>query len=1729
MRGRARRTVLPTPAHRTLRRRALRWILRGALVLLGLVLLASAALIFVLATETGSEWAVRRVVQSIDEGIPGSIEFEYGGGTLLGDIRVRNVVIRDPAGYEVVRVADASARIDLWRLFDSVARFTDVRLGGVDVTVRQRKKWLGIVRAFREPVPEAERGRRPPGPWLFDLPDIKMAGVRVAVDLPPAAMTVRIPELDVSLLAGRGSHRVQADARGEVDVRRMGPAARTDRVAFDGRVESRTGRPVDAEAHLEQEGDSAAVRFGVDDAGLHAALRGDERGLDLERYLPAGIPGLRPGRARDLDVTADGPAEALAFHASARTDAGAALVDGRLESAAQARTLTATVHLDDARPVRLGAAGAPPGLAVSLDADLRADLSRPAVEADLTGVEITGADVPGGPWAGAARGDRSGGAVSLLAVDGTLAVAASVDLAQGGPEEWRAQGEVKLASAARLETPWLAAVGPLEIAADASGRGADVRGGAVTISSRGELRAEAAAAELSGPWSTHLDARPAGDGAWAADGWLLGEEGAALRAGETVVSGPIERDGASAGEPRGVPLHLEVGPDGRLALRLEDARVAAAEDGARGTRTTAPVVADLSLERDGAGGLEIVASVRSDGSLVLGRADTVTGPFLASAEATAANGEWRLVRASADAAGARHGTVRAGAIHAELEPAAVNGDSRASASVTALRSGRTRIGTVSVELVGDTVSGGGTVRLASGRSTASSSIRLRRSVETGTVEASLEGGLLRSRDSALRFHGTVRGGSSGLEIPSFVVEGAGAAGHAAGSVRGWRRLQLAAELTGLPLGFLFDFGVAPASMRDAVEAGRVSGHVTAGGTVRRPVVEFGASIDGLAMGGVRETRVTATGRLEGSDLRVSAEATLASGGAVVADLTQLPGSGLTVFVRADQVPLSLLRTARPDMPEIAGTVSEGSVLFVADEHAIEVQVGVEDFAVGDLPPIDGWIGLDCRGRDCGDRFRLDLPGDGVAEGDGRIALLHDPTAAPARAWQGLRDGEWLQHVAFVQVDPSQLGPAGPEVPSGSLSGSAVLTGSPGRPRGRAEGAAGRLAWTARPELPLLDGRVTADADAAGVRVAVHLGDSAGGTAEAVVEWASDPLTLLRDRDVAVRPDVRLAGTVGGELLVAAFPGRFVHAPAERVGLRTRWSPPPAGGVSVWSLSVSGDSPYLGEVPARAVALAIDGEGRRAAVRATVRNDEGVALQVRGDLLLPDNPEGKRRPGWHEPAPEPRRGTLPGVPDGALVTGSGAGARGPVPPEEEGDAFPDLLSFGRLEAAAAVIDATIFARRLDLGGVPAPPEISDMSGLADLDLAVHGPLGSPDVTGSFHVVEGGFVLLATAQRFTAVELVGTAEQERITLERVAAKSGGGEASLSGTIDWAVPGGFGLDLQVDSTDFPLSGEGTTFGRLTCAAGVTGTVLTVIDPLTGARRVDAGVEVGRCTLVLPRQRSRAVMGMGDHPDFVVAGHETPRPAESAESLAPWDVTVTLDAEGELSVRREDMQMTATGTLVFRSSPRQEEGSSVAGSVEVRRGWADMFGRRFDLEFGTVEFTGHYPVDGTIDVRLAAQTSEGPVYVDVTGTLRHPAVQLTSDPPRDQSEILALLFLGRTDVTSAEQLALRDQAGQIAGNVVDAVGLAFFQSEVASRISPLTVLRVDPGTSGFTDARLRAGMNVLSNLYVEYSYQLDADQVQNSNEGRVEWLILRNLSLEGNFGDAQSGGIHLQFRTEW
>lgn len=1675
-----------------LRRRLLRWVFRFVAALLLLALLGAGLLWFLVGTETGSRWVVSRVVQSIDEGIPGSIEFDYTGGTLLGEFHAANIVIRDPAGYEVIRVAEASAEIDLTLLLDGVARFEHVRGRGIVVGVRRRKDYVGLARAFAEPTAERPGAPARRGGWLFDLPDIRLADLRVRVDLQSLVLDVRFADLQAAALAGRGSYRAETHGAGVVALERVGSVRRRDRIEFSGDLSSRTGRWVEAKLDLAQDRDRLAARLVAGPDGFQGELQAGPDGIELERYLAEIAPDLRPGTARTLTAAVEGPDTGLAFRLAAATDAGAIEWDGRLQGPAGNRRIEGRFQIAGLRPARLGAAQAPPDLAISAGGAVQADLAAGTADALLAGLRFAGVEVPGDPHSGSIHVEPRRVRLDLFAADGSNELAARIDRPAAG-ENRTAAGSARLAAGAVVQLPGFSVTGPVELQAEARWAEGKVDGVRLEWTGAGPIAVERPALTAGGPWSASVDARRAADGGWTADARLLGAEGAVLRAGSVALAGPLRDVAPSAGAPTGVPIHAAIDAEGTLRVAVAGASLASARDDSRGLRNTAPLVLDAALTRTADGALSLAGAVESDGGLVAGPQDAVAGPVRAAVEVESRDGEWRLVRGEAAAAGVRHGNVRSGPVQAELDPAGGGRSSRVRATVTGLRSGRTRIGTVTADLTGNTRAGSGVVRLDAPGADVSATVRLRLA-DDRAVEADLEGGLLESGGTALRFRGSLRAGAAGLELPGLAVEGQGASGRLAGTLREWRRLRFEGRIADLPVAALFDLAALPRSAARLVHGGRLSAEFEAGGTTSDPAVRFSANVSGLAVASLEQVAGEVTGTFENGAFHAAGRAQLANGGTVQGDLTVPAGGGLVAYLQAADVPLDALRPLLPEAAALRGTLADGSALYHAEERALEVQVRVRDFAAGDLSPWDGWADLRCAGTRCRDRFRFTGRGGAVAEGDGRVDLARPLPESSDLRRDLLETGRWLQRIAFADLEPSALGLAGPGVPAGRFSGTAVLAGSPLHPRGRAELEGRDLRWTGREDLPPLLARFAAALEPDGLRVGARVTDGRGTDLRGVAEWPAGLRELLAGGDLRWRPDLRLAGIASGEVLRQALRGRAQQAPAERVGVGARWRPADRRGPSRWTATIVADELSVGEAPVESAAVALDGLGTQVSVLGAVRNREAAALHLGGSIELPADP-----------------GT-------------------PVPPGGVEDAFPELRSFGRFDPAAARLDVLAVARGLDLASLPSIAALADLRGRASLDLTVAGPVLAPQVAGSFHIQDAGFVLVPTAQRFERVELLGSIGEGRVTVERASAASGGGRASVAGTIDVARFDAPTFDLRVESTEFPIVGEGTTYGRITCEIRMQGGLGVPGDDGSDVRRLEADLVAGDCLLLLPRQRSQTVMEMGDHPDFVVGGRRAAATEEEEDRASvPLDVVVRVDVPGELVVRREDMQVAGVGRIVFRSEPSRDQAAALSGDVEVRRGWADMFGRRFDVEFGEVVFTGRHPIDGTIDVRLASETAEGPVYIDVTGTLRHPQIQLTSDPPRDQSEILALLFLGRTEVADEERLAVVQQADRVAQGVAEAVGLAFFQSEVARRFTPLSVLRLDPGQQGLSDARIRAGMNLLNNLYVEYSFQPAADELQNSNEGRIEWLILRNLSLEGYFGDAQSGGIHLQYRTEW
>jgi autotransporter translocation and assembly factor TamB len=107
-------------------------------------------------------------------------------------------------------------------------------------------------------------------------------------------------------------------------------------------------------------------------------------------------------------------------------------------------------------------------------------------------------------------------------------------------------------------------------------------------------------------------------------------------------------------------------------------------------------------------------------------------------------------------------------------------------------------------------------------------------------------------------------------------------------------------------------------------------------------------------------------------------------------------------------------------------------------------------------------------------------------------------------------------------------------------------------------------------------------------------------------------------------------------------------------------------------------------------------------------------------------------------------------------------------------------------------------------------------------------------------------------------------------------------------------------------------------------------------------------------------------------------------------------------------DINLTVGGTMTLRKPPAQDP--VLVGAVEAVRGFYEFQGRRFTVTRGsTVQFRGSRPINPSLDVTGEREVSGITARVRVTGTARRPAIALSSQPPLEESDVLALIVFNQ------------------------------------------------------------------------------------------------------------------------
>lgn len=718
--------------------------------------------------------------------------------------------------------------------------------------------------------------------------------------------------------------------------------------------------------------------------------------------------------------------------------------------------------------------------------------------------------------------------------------------------------------------------------------------------------------------------------------------------------------------------------------------------------------------------------------------------------------------------------------------------------------------------------------------------------------------------------------------------------------------------------------------------------------------------------------------------------------------------------------------------------------------------------------------------------------------DGRVEIAGLPSALEARgsfesAWVRVHDAVLTQVAAeFVRA------------PQGAVSG-------------RAEAAAGGgfvrfdlLSWSEQ-----------------GVRGRIEL-DGVG--APALVRAA-------RAYGAQVAPLARLAGRVNGHMVLGGRPGalevswnlessrlRWGGIPLEPVEVEGRWSAgeweiqrasalggdegPLATGeasgrngdaqVSLqlrdvpvdWLRELSGLPllPGLSGTAGGALIVAKDGEAIRLSGEAQVRG-EAMGQPVEGDAVGSIAFGGE----WWV------RGEIRAGGGRARLDGSGS-ASGAAQLEGSLERFPaevatalwgaaslegvvDGSAMWRREAIEAPwsLDARLASAGLDAGGV--------RLGWAELSVGLRGRSPAARAGGGC-----ASCLSGTATLTADLQLPGAARAERVSLSArflddraelapASLNLWGGSAALEGSARFEG-GEWRLNLV-------SSGEKIAFRSGGISAGL-GYRLELAGPLSSLQ-LSGEVDVAEASLDL--------FGLGRRP---AAAKELPVGLDIAVRLRNLRVQARSLLDGELA-----------GELALRGSASRP---ALQGELAVLRGNFWYLGSHFEAGEGTVTFpgTGLTPaISVTGELRKPGTT----VYARVEGPVESLQIALSSDPPLEERELLALIGVpGQWSLDEEEGWAGlgRALAAWVDRELVSGVGWRL--GAVLERALDLDRFRIEPGEE--SAARLVLGKYVAPGLYVTYDRELSSGS---SGGVGIEYTLTPRLRLRSSWspGGGTEAGI--------
>lgn len=368
-----------------------------------------------------------------------------------------------------------------------------------------------------------------------------------------------------------------------------------------------------------------------------------------------------------------------------------------------------------------------------------------------------------------------------------------------------------------------------------------------------------------------------------------------------------------------------------------------------------------------------------------------------------------------------------------------------------------------------------------------------------------------------------------------------------------------------------------------------------------------------------------------------------------------------------------------------------------------------------------------------------------------------------------------------------------------------------------------------------------------------------------------------------------------------------------------------------------------------------------------------------------------------------------------------------------------------------------------------PQIAESDVIADGRLIANGPWATLELAGGVSLREGQVRVVPLGQHLSDVHGALRFAGDRVVIpasDPLFARDGEGSVSISGELGLRglIPSHAYLDVRPDQ--FPVRREGAVLATVTGRADTRVTIET--DGMEGA------VEIEQVTVRLPEQLAGSVQPLEDHPDVLVVGSVAPE--AMIEQGPGYPVHLFVDARRPFWVRRNDFAVQVSAELDVRYL---DPNLYIGGLATLERGYFEVFGKRFEVQRGSLAFAGTEELDPQVDLVAVYElpgTSGATITVAASGTLTNLAIEFSSTETDDQGEIIALLVSGRTSLGVDDTGAGQDPtqvATQQAARVVTGIAAGILTLGLREQFGDAFPLIAIETGANLGDTRIRAGFN--------------------------------------------------------